>query len=84
MWEWVAIPSSRGSSQLREWICISYVSPALAGRFFTTSAIWEATVSGMEMGFVVALGFPVVQMVKSLPAMWETQVWPLGREDPLE
>ena len=50
------------------------MSPALAGRFFTTSAIWEATESGMEMGFVVALGFPVVQMVKSLPAMWETQV----------
>ena len=27
-------------------------------------------------------GFPVTQMVKSLPAMWETQMWPLGREDP--
>ena len=23
-------------------------------------------------------------MVKNLPAMWETQVWSLGREDPLE
>ena len=38
--EWVAIPSSRGSSQLRDRTHISYVS-ALAGRFFTTSAIWE-------------------------------------------
>ena len=23
-------------------------------------------------------------MVKNLPAMWETQVWSLGQEDPLE
>ena len=26
----------------------------------------------------------VAQMVKNLPAMWETWVWSLGREDPLE
>ena len=26
----------------------------------------------------------VAQMVKNLPAMWETQVWSLGWEDPLE
>ena len=26
----------------------------------------------------------MAQMVKSLPAMWETQVWSLGWEDPLE
>ena len=26
----------------------------------------------------------VAQMVKNLPAKWETQVWSLGREDPLE
>ena len=26
----------------------------------------------------------VSQMVKCLPVMWETQVWSLGREDPLE
>ena len=34
--DWVAMPSSRGSSQLRDWM-----SPALVGRFFTTSATWE-------------------------------------------
>ena len=28
--------------------------------------------------------FPVDQLVKNLPAMQETQVWSLGREDPLE
>ena len=26
----------------------------------------------------------VAQMVNNLPAMWETQVWSLGQEDPLE
>ena len=26
----------------------------------------------------------VVQMVKNLPTMWETHVWSLGWEDPLE
>ena len=39
--EWVAIPSSRGSSQLRDWTA-SVMSPALAGGFFTTSTTWEA------------------------------------------
>ena len=39
--EWVAMPSSRGSSQPRDQP-MSLTSPALAGGFFTTSAIWEA------------------------------------------
>ena len=39
--EWVAMPSSRRSSQPRNRIHLS-MSPALAGRFFTTSASWEA------------------------------------------
>ena len=36
--EWVAMPSSRGSSRPRDQTC---VTPALAGRFFTTSVPWE-------------------------------------------
>ena len=32
----------------------------------------------------VFLGFPVAQLVKNLPAMWETWVRSLGWEDPLE
>ena len=40
MLEWVAMPSSRGSSPPRDWTHIS--SPALGGGLFTTSAIWEA------------------------------------------
>ena len=30
------------------------------------------------------MGFPVAHMVKNPPAMQETWVWSLGREDPLE
>ena len=39
--EWVAVPSSRGSSQLKDPMRVSRL-PALAGRFFTISATWEA------------------------------------------
>ena len=35
--EWVAMPSSRGSSRPRYWTCISWVS-RIAGRFFTVWA----------------------------------------------
>ena len=38
--EWVVMPSSKGPSQPTDRTCVSY--PALAVRFFTTSAIWEA------------------------------------------
>ena len=38
--EWVAMPASRGSSQPRDQTHI-FMSPALAGGFFTTSATWE-------------------------------------------
>ena len=38
--EWVALPSSRGSSWPRDQTPVSYVYP-LAGGFFTTSATWE-------------------------------------------
>ena len=39
--EWVAISSSRGSSQTRVQTSIS-MFPALAGELFTMSATWEA------------------------------------------
>ena len=39
--EWVAMPSSRGSSQPRDQT-MALTSPALAGEFFTISATWAA------------------------------------------
>ena len=38
--EWVAMPSSRGSSRFRNQTHVSYVS-CIGGGFFTTSAAWE-------------------------------------------
>ena len=46
--EWVAMPSSRGSSQSRDQIHI-FMSPALAGGFFTTSNPWESPLIIREM-----------------------------------
>ena len=42
--EWVAMPSSRGSSRTRNKTHTSYIS-YLAGRFFTTIATWETLLS---------------------------------------
>ena len=39
--KWVVLSFSRGSSQPRDRTHVS-MSPALAGRFFTTSTTWEA------------------------------------------
>ena len=36
------------------------------------------------MNMYSLLGFPGAQMVKNLPAIWETQVRSLSQEDPLE
>ena len=32
----------------------------------------------------IVRGFPDGSVVKSLPSMWETWVWSMGQEDPLE
>ena len=49
-------------------------------------------ISGLGRSAREGIGYPfqyswaslVVQLVKNPPAMWETWVWPLGWEDPLE
>ena len=52
--EWVAMPSSRESSQSRNRTCIS-VSPAWASGFFTTSTTWEAPVPWQNQDFLPGL-----------------------------
>ena len=51
--EWVAVPSSRGSSWPRDWSCLSYISYALAGRFFTARVTWEAPLKLCTSPFLV-------------------------------
>ena len=38
----------------------------------------------LAIGYSLLMASLVVQSVKHLPAMWETRVWFLGQEDPLE
>ena len=66
------MPSSRGSSQPRGQTQVSYI----AGGFFT---IWATRKAQCNLIYLL-----VAQMVKCLPTMWETWVWSLGQEDPLE
>ena len=53
----------------------------LSSVFLTTSQLW---VSLAHLTPHLHMDFPVAQMVKNLPALWETQVQSLGQEDPLE
>ena len=85
--EWVAIPFSRASSWPRDWTWVSYT----AGRFFTIWATREGdgffTVWDTKWEVALWLFFSFSKyffMVKRLPAMQETWVWPLGWEDALE
>ena len=83
--EWVAISYSRGSSQCSDQTCISCVS-YIGRQILYHCATWEA----LRLGEVVVLSniqkstSLVVQIIKNLPAMQETQVQSLGREDSLE
>ena len=67
--EWVAYPVSRGSSDPGT----EPGSPALQGP-------WLPLTNALQC-FCASF---VAQLVKNLPAMQETWVWSLGREDPLE
>ena len=77
--EWVAISYSRGSSQCSDQTCISCVS-YIGRQILYHCATWEA----LRLGEVVVLSniqkstSLVVQIIKNLPAMQETQVQSLG------
>ena len=87
--EWVAIPSSRGSSRPRDRTRVSL--PALAGKFFTTSTPWEARPSvyytSINSIYMTQLASRVLVISKlfSLPAGWGDAAWALEgsrRPDP--
>ena len=62
---------------------VSLMSHALAGRFFTTSTTWEAIHTHTHTHTHIHI-YVVAQLVKNWPAMQETPVQLLGREDPLD
>ena len=65
---------------------------SLAGKESTCNAGNPGPIPGLGRSAGEAIGYPlqyswaslVTQLVKNLPAMWETWVQCLGREDPLE
>ena len=57
------------------------MSPAWAGRFFTTEPPGKHGLIYLIVQYRVSF---IAQSVKNLPAMQETQVRSLGQEDPLE
>ena len=76
-----------GHSLLAAWWQVRYsLLSSLRAHQLTTSGgcnhwwLWQPSFTGMA-GNRASL---VAQMVKNLPAVWETQVWSLGWEDPLE
>ena len=72
--EWVVIPFSREFSQPSHWTRVS----CFAGRFFT---IWDKF-QIFTSPWLTGRDSLVAQLVKSLPAMWETWVGSLGWQDP--
>ena len=59
--EWVAMPSSRGSSWPKDQTRVSLKSPALAAGFFTTRTTWETHITIIK---------PILQMRKPRFSIW--------------
>ena len=59
------MPSSRGSSRPRDASYISYVS-CIAGRFFTTSATWEALAPAYCLQIRTGCLFPRINSYRAM------------------
>ena len=68
--EWVAISSSRGSSWPRNRTCTSCIASCIAGRFFTTSATWEAPGSS----YLITILFYLIIFCVCLPPLWNKKL----------
>ena len=66
--KWVAMPSSRGSCQPRDRTHVS-MSPALTGRFLTTSATWKTLWVLLEVSISAPRPSPTQQTAGSTPGM---------------
>ena len=68
------------------------VPDSSVGKESTCNAGDSSSIPGLGRSTGEGIGFPlqyswaslVAQLIKNLPAMWETWVWSLGWEDPLE
>ena len=70
----------------------NFILPELAGKESACNAGYPGSIPGSGRSPGEGIGYPlqyngaslVTQMIKNLPAMWETWVQSLGWEDPLE
>ena len=82
---WVPEFASSRCQALPTWVQIQnylqYLFKSVASYIFICSTEAEQFVSDTIVPLTFGIGM-VAQMVKNVPAMWETQVWSLGWEDP--
>ena len=80
--EWVAMPSSKESSQSKDWTCIS----CIAGRFFTTESLRKPhshiICVCLSVCIYIYMASLVAKLVKNLPAVQEIVVRFVGWEGP--
>ena len=79
--EWVAMPSFGGSSQPRDWALLLHF---LHWQASSLPLVPSGKPIQPNQILLFWHTFLVAQTVKRLPIMWETWVWSLGWEDPLE
>ena len=74
--EWVAISFSRRSSWMRDWTHIFCIGRQILYHWATRNT--ERALL-LELEVMLKRNFPVAQIVKTLPAVWETRVRALGQ-----
>ena len=89
--EWAAVSFSRETSPPRDQTCVSCIGMWVLYHWATREACMTLSSTyfyishpcpSMSISHPCHLSFPVAQMTKSLPAMWETQVQSLHRNVP--
>ena len=75
MLDWVATPSSRGSSRPMDQKCLT--SPALTGGIFTISAIWEAQTALYSFLNIAKIIFEIFVFIEVSRDLWKMPtMWP--------
>ena len=83
--EWVAVPSSRGSSQPRDWTrvsCVSWIGRWVLYHWCHLGSPYQYIITSKSILKFICVS--LAWTVKNLPAMQKPQVQSLGQEDPLE
>ena len=65
--EWVAMPSSRGSSPPRDWTCISCISKRILYHWATGEDGWALYLRALSNLYIQSLLFSISQSLSSIP-----------------